>query len=850
MSRVFIAHAWSGDRGYDEKQLSFIRLLQLELESKGLQVTFDDNTINKSSLNQFMRENIRDSDIILAICDEYYLKKSEDPNTGVSFELKEILEHNFLAKVIPIKISEYNLPYDFGTLQYISFNNEFEDMSPNFETSVSLRELFVRMASFLNREDLYPKDIVKPEKLSEINSLGLLSNVLNNSDLSLSDIYTYPEFSIESEKEIKYISVKKYLAEHKYLGKSIIVGDKQSGKSSLSKKLFIDLYENGYQPIFLEKEDITSRKIDKIISQKYIKTYQTTNRNKTDNIIVLVDDYHSLDVKYQHDIIELTNYAGLLLFVDDIFDISFQQKKLFLRYTIQPMKPTLRTELINNLLHAQKISFINENDRLKKIDESTNLVNSSLGLGKGYKNGIVPAFPLYILTILGASTDARNKLDSPISSHGHCYQLLISLTFQNCGIENDAIDSYINLLTILAGYLYKEGKKELTQKEFENFLEEYKKDYRIYKEDDYLNILFKTELIKKNNFSYYVFCYDYIYYFFLGKYFAERFDEEIDSIQNIISHLDFEENGNICIFIAHHSKNPKLIMMLQNSLSSVFDGYYPAKLDKDELRKLDDGVKELLADVELKISNYKEERKKRLEQQDRLEELSDETSLEFEERDLIESGRQNDVRRAIQTVEVIGIILKNRHGSIKRSDYETLLQGAIDANLRLLSSFIKIVSDDEFVKNFEETVAQLDIFENDEIDQQEFRNRLSKILLTMNFATIYGVIIKTIDSIGSEVVSQYFSELIKTKNFMPSYMLVHRGMELKFEKRPSRKEILKELKFSEMSNIAQSIIRLMVIDHASNHEYSYREKSKIESEFGFKSNAILEREQQIKSLIR
>ncbi|MEG3254982.1 toll/interleukin-1 receptor domain-containing protein [Streptococcus suis] len=326
MSRVFIAHAWSGDRGYDEKQLSFIRLLQLELESKGLQVTFDDNTINKSSLNQFMRENIRDSDIILAICDEYYLKKSEDPNTGVSFELKEILEHNFLAKVIPIKISENNLPYDFGTLQYISFNNEFEDMSPNFETSVSLRELFVRMASFLNKEDLYPKDIVKPEKLSEINSLGLLSNVLNNSDLSLSDIYTYPEFSIESEKEIKYISVKKYLAEHRYLGKSIVVGDKQSGKSSLSKKLFIDLYEYGYQPIFLEKEDITSRKIDKIISQKYIKTYQTTNRNKTDNIIVLVDDYHSLDVKYQHDIIELTNYAGLLLFVDDIFDISFQQK--------------------------------------------------------------------------------------------------------------------------------------------------------------------------------------------------------------------------------------------------------------------------------------------------------------------------------------------------------------------------------------------------------------------------------------------------------------------------------------------------------------------------------------------
>lgn len=850
MSKIFIVHAWSGNEEYNIKVLSFIRLLQLELEHKGLEVVFDDSTINKDSLNRFMIENVKNSDIIIAICDEYYFNKSEDPKSGVSFELKEIRDHNLLNKVIPLKISECDLPYDFGTMQYTSFKNEFENQLIDSETSDSLRELFERIADFLDKEELYPKDPIKPEILSEINSLGLLSNVLNNSNLTLSDIYTYPEFSIESEKEIKYISVKKYLADKKYLGKSIIVGDRQSGKSSLSKKLFLDLYEASYQPIFLEKEDFTSRKIDKIISQKYIKTYLTIHRNKTENIIVLVDDYHSLDVKYQRDILESSNYAGILIFVDDIFDISFPQKNLFLRYTIQPMKPTLRVELIKNLMHAQKISFANENDRLKKVDESTNLINSSLGLGKGYKNGIVPAFPLYILTILGASADVRNKLDSPISSHGHCYQLLISLTLQNCGIENDTIDSYINLLTYLASYLYHNDKKELTQKEFEKFLEVYKKDYHIYKEDEYLNTLFKTGLIKKNNFAYYVFSYDYIYYFFLGKYFSESFDEEIESIQNIVNHLDFEENGNICIFIAHHSKNPKLIKMLQDNLSSIFNEYTPAKLDKDELRKLDDGVKELLADIEPKISDYEEERKKRLEQQDKLEGLSDETNYESERRDLVESDRQNDVRRAIQTVEVIGIILKNRHGSIKRSDYETLLQGAVDANLRLLSSFIKIVSNDEFVKNFEETVFKLDVFEDGEINQQEFRKKFSKILLTMNFATIYGIVIKTIDSIGSEVVSQYFSELIKMQNFVPSYMLIHRGMELKYEKRPSRKEISRELRLPEMSNIAQSIIKLMVIDHASNHKYSYKEKSQIESEFGFKLNAILEREKQLKLLDR
>lgn len=59
MSKIFIAHSWSDDGEYNDKQLSFIRLLQLELEHKGLEVVFDDSTINKDSLNRFMIENVK-----------------------------------------------------------------------------------------------------------------------------------------------------------------------------------------------------------------------------------------------------------------------------------------------------------------------------------------------------------------------------------------------------------------------------------------------------------------------------------------------------------------------------------------------------------------------------------------------------------------------------------------------------------------------------------------------------------------------------------------------------------------------------------------------------------------------
>lgn len=848
MCIVFIAHGWSDSVQYNTKQLEFIRLLQNELQSKGLTVIFDENCVNKVTLYKFMRENISDSQVILPICDEVYYTKSEQKGTGVYYEINQIIEQNCFEKVVPILISENPIPKDFGTIEYISFKKEFEKGIID-DDSEALDKLFTRIADYLDKVELYPSDHIKPEVLSEINSLGLLSTVINNKDVTLSEIYTYPDLSFEEDQGIKYISTKRYLRDKKYKGKTIFVGDRQSGKSSLAKKLFIDLYEKGLQPVFIEKGDITSNNIDKIISRKYIKTYLKTHKNKKENIIVLIDDYHNLEIKHQNKIRELSDYAGIILFVDDIFDISFSKEFLFKKYIIQPMKPSLRADLIEKLIMSQRISFPNENDRLKKIDESLNLINASLGLGKGFRNGIIPAFPLYILTILGAASDVRNKLDSPISSHGHCYQLLISLTFQNCGINNDLIDSYINFLTYLAKFLYDTGNKELTNNYFNLFLANYKKDYSIYKEQEYIEILFKTGLIKKNNFSYISFSYDYIYYFFLGKYFSENFEDSLEDIEKIVSNLESRENGNICIFIAHHSKSPKLIKLLYDNLSSIFKQNIPSKLSKDELAKLDEEINSVLKTIVVKIGNYKEERKKELEQRDELEEIEfEDTEDNSTDGELVEAERQKEIRKAIQTVEVIGVILKNRHGSIKKQEFESILLETVNTNLRLLDSFIISISSEDFSENFEELIQQIIKDDKSGIEKNELRKQIRDVFFKMIFGIIYGIIMKTINSIGSEVISNYFSTMVSSSSLSPSYILILRGMELYYQKQFSEKEILRELKDSNISNIAKSIIKLMVIDYASKHNLNFKEKARIESEFGFRTNSILEREQQLKLL--
>lgn len=852
MKKIFIVHAWPEDDDKKSKQRTFIRQLKYELEQKNFKVIWDFEEYNKTSLNTFMRENLSNSDVIVPICDEFYLEKSLIHSSGVTYELELIVENNYLDKLIPIKIEECELPKIFGSIEYTSFFKEYSNQRIN-EDSVAMGDFYKRLATLLKDTELFPKDRIIEQVEREIDSLGIINGLINKNDLLLSDIYVYPELSIENEKEVKYISVDNYIKQENYLSRSIIVGDRQSGKSSLLRMLFLNLYNRELQPIILSKEDMVSQNIKKIINQKYISTYESSNKNSPENIIIMVDDFHRFSIPHQDLILKLEGYKGIILFADEIFDISFFKNIAFSRYVIQPMRPSIRNKLIENILANQGIDIIDENDRLKKLDEHSELINLSFGLGKGYKNGIIPAFPLYIIIIIGAASDNRNKLDSPISSHGLCYQMLIDLTFQNSTIKHDMIDSYINFLTYLSYYFFQKQKHEISKSEFDEFTEEYIKRFNIYDLRKYFNPLYKTGLIKKNSFGFTEFSYDYVYYFFLGKYFSEKFEEEYQSIENIVDGLDKEENGNICIFIAHHSKNIKFIELLISSLNTIFKNYSISTLNKQELKNLDKEVTFVLSNLNLQIGDYREERKKILESQDKAEskqmiDLSEKELNKKNDNSNFEESRQREIRKAIQTVDVIGAILKNRHGSIEKDYYDKLLMGAVNTNLRVLMSFIELITEENFVKELEEAIFKSIDFKDNDQSKGYFRKELKNMLLKLIFSTILGVITKTINSVGSEAVSHYFTNKINKENFVPSYVLIKRGMELKYEKQLYDKEILDEINNPQTSEIVKKILKLFVINYASTHQIDYKAKAKIEKQFGLPTNEILKREQRLKSI--
>ncbi|MCA1358045.1 hypothetical protein [Streptococcus iniae] len=79
-------------------------------------------------------------------------------------------------------------------------------------------------------------------------------------------------------------------------------------------------------------------------------------------------------------------------------------------------------------------------------------------------------------------------------------------------------------------------------------------------------------------------------------------------------------------------------------------------------------------------------------------------------------------------------------------------------------SFIEFVTEENFVKELEEAIFKSIDFKDNDQSKEDFRKELKNMLLKLIFSTILGVISKTINSIGSEAVSHYFTNKINKES--------------------------------------------------------------------------------------
>ena len=94
--------------------------------------------------------------------------------------------------------------------------------------------------------------------------------------------------------------------------------------------------------------------------------------------------------------------------------------------------------------------------------------------------------------------EAATTQNLELSSYGHYYQHLIYQSFEKINIDKKKYDKYMNILSELAFYLYKE-KHSLDNNKLESFFKEYENNFILDNPKEIIHNLKKCSILKRSD---------------------------------------------------------------------------------------------------------------------------------------------------------------------------------------------------------------------------------------------------------------------------------------------------------------------------------------------------------------
>ena len=686
-----------------------------------------------------------------------------------------------------------------------------------------------------------------------LNSADILSKSHKNKEiLNLEDIFVYPKLKCYDEEDVshKYDS-DKFNSEILSYEKLIIAGENQAGKTTLCKVLFQIYSALNFVPIFLDDENKYLGNPYKKLEKAFLEQYEHETFDDIDikRVIPIVDNFHV--AKYQEKYIEqYDSFRFQVLIVDDIFGLNIKNQALIAEYSkfkIREFTSLERNELIRKWIEVKEESQIqiNPNHLQQSIDDKTEKIENSLGIIFG--KGIMPSYPFFILSILAAQ-DTQKPLDSEITSQGHCYQALIYLYLRRESVTNEQIDIYTNFLTELSFWIFdKKIGANLDGNDFEEFTEFYESQYNLpIPLSELVAKLSNVNICKFDSFNQYGFCYSYIYYFFVAKYLSEHESEQKEAIGKILSNLHKDENAYITVFIAHHTKSDYLLDELLLNAEMLFENYEPATLKTDELSFFDKHEDKIVKAI---LPAYKHdpeaERKKLLIEKSELEDRrnDNETDSQIDD-DPMTSELLRDLRLSIKTVEVMGLIIKNRSGSLNLQRLEYIFEQGLKVHLRILTSFIEIIKDEGteqiIVNLLKERINQ--IIEEKEDDKDLSVEKIEKLVKAIywnvNFGVLHGFITKAIHSLGSINLLK-IADNVNQKELTPAAFIVNHGIKMWYDKNVKLNEMADRISEKDFSKTAERLLKIKVVEHCRMHKIDFKKLKEIEEKLHLPATKML-----------
>lgn len=747
-----------------------------------------------------------------------------------------------------------NRDIDTHLLSGMHFNDDNKPMNSGFQTAIiniANFDSIVKQYSWqqdhyhLQNENTFSLNretrrlfVLKSDFEKEINDLRIPLLFNSRKEIKLSDIFIYPDIepllSSNIDKLESYIDSSRIIESE--FSNCVLDGDSQIGKSTLLSAIYLKLYREGFTPVIIKGEDVKSLEFDKIIKRNFQKQYvngfneferyMQLEQNKR---ILLVDDYnntllngHSTRLlfeeaskKFGKIIITIESTHGLLPGMQS----DFNNWKF---YTIKPFGYKKRNDLIEtyHYLKEDPITF-NESIFIEETKISFDNVQSVLG------NKLMPSYPIFILSILQALE--YMPMQQQETSFGYCYQTLIHYSLNNAGVSNEYIDTYFNFLTELA-YRYVTSEVEyFSRNEYDKFYNDYKEDFFIPNFELVHKVLLKSKIIIEKEDTV-IFGYKYILYYLSAKKISDVLhkNEGKQVIRKLFEKVHLERNANILVFVTHHSKDISFIEDSMMNSMIVLDKFSAISLSKDDpfysiIQSIAEEVKHDVLEIN---KNPREERRKALLLKDESERELDnvEKDLDEDSKNLQEKVESIFVpfQQSFRTIEIVGQIIRNRKGSLPKSQLIEMTKEIYTTGFRTVSFISELLNKDR-----NDIIASI-VDESEENEPKfEIEQRINMFIQMMSLQTCLAVFNKLTYAVGNKDLKEVYKLVAKDID-TPAAKLVTFGINSYYGTivLSDLRDLTQDLKGN---LVATNLLKSNVKSYVYNREIDYKMKQQIAS---------------------
>ena len=841
----------------DERHFKNFKKHLITLKRNKIIDDFDDYKLTAGDLvDNELYDMIEKSDLIVFLISIDFINSEYCFNQ----ELKQALDRldNDEIRIIPIVVEKCKWQ---NTIlgKYLSATKNGEPVSKYDDENDAWCEVIESIEKSFQK---YHETIEKKEQKNIEKNLILtstMSKFLNDTEvvfnhrfkerLLLDDIYVYPELKVISQEIDELGSVidsSELIKKKKNDNKILIIGGDQSGKTTLAKRLYKDYLALNNLPILIDANTITKTDIEKILKKTIPAQYEEINYSNFSqlnlNKILIIDDFQNIGINTKYQNIFVKNCENLFNQIVILSDASIRYDDS--KYVELTSYDQFEILTFNNYKRGELVEKWNTIGQEETIDlRALHNINDATiyNIDGIIRKNVLPPKPIYLLSII-QTLDTSKGSDHSLTSYGHCYQSIIQKNLDCANIRPDEFDLFTNYLSEIAYHIFKTGRTSIDSHELDKFKSQYSENYVIHSHKHVIDSLIKAGVLKIHN-EKYMYSYRYIFYFYVAKYISDHIEKEHckKDISYLCDNLHTEKNSNILIFLVHHSKDQYIVDEILLNTWSLFEEFLPAKLNIDETTYLANYVNSLpelvIEQQRIERENISKARTNRLKQKDKLDKLEDETESddiqaddEFSENGLKTLNNKDNVlsqiNSSVRSVEIIGQILRNRHGSLTKKQLKDLTLTSFNAGLKFLTFFIQQTDDhqDQIIDLIDKIIRQ-----NSDLPNEKITKHARNIFLFMCYSTLFSVISKLTQSVGTSKLISIFQEISEENDDSLAIKLILISIHLEFNKNIPKNEIESFINQNNKNDISIRLLQEIVIQHMYFNHVEYKDRQWISS---------------------